>query len=247
MVSKTQQVKTVFEEPQWYLERRRYNITIRAETVQELLAGKTFDRIIDIACGDASISLPLLTQENRLTLVDISSAMLAHARSRIPSALTANVDILNQDFMSANLRPQSYDLVMCLGLLAHVDNPAGIIAKITSLVKPGGTIIMESTDAANIMNDVTVYYHKVTHFWKRETYDLNLITTEEVVRMFAQHRVKLAKIFRYSLPLFPGINRIAPQRLLYNMVRLAFGNTKRNRNAWLGKECIYIFEPEKKA
>jgi 2-polyprenyl-3-methyl-5-hydroxy-6-metoxy-1,4-benzoquinol methylase len=238
--SKTERVKAVFEEPDWYLSRRRYNIRIRTETVQEIVQGKEFHHILDIACGDGSISIPLLRAQNRLTLLDISSSMLAHARSHIPAELLPNVEMLNREFLSAELQPQGYDLIICLGLLAHVDNPVEVIAKIKSLLRPGGMIIMESTDSGHPLNSIARFMNRLSQLWRPIHYPVNLITSDDVIRMFAQHQLCLVSIFRYSLAFFPR----GSQEGLYNSVRATFGSFTKNSNAWLGKECIYVFRPD---
>ena len=72
---------------------------IRIETVREFLKNPRFGHILDIGCGDGSISLPLLTTENRLTLLDMSEGMLARAKSGIPAGLSGSVETLKSDFM----------------------------------------------------------------------------------------------------------------------------------------------------
>ena len=114
------------------------DIRIRTETVQEFTRGRTFQSILDIGCGNGSISLPLLTPERRLTLLDISSNMLATAREKIPTNLINHVELVNEGFMKASFEPGTYDLVLCLGVLAHVDSPADVIAKVARILKPAG-------------------------------------------------------------------------------------------------------------
>ena len=60
VASKSPQVKSWFENPNQYLQRRNFDIRIRLETVQGFTKGATFGRVLDIPCGDGSISLPLL-------------------------------------------------------------------------------------------------------------------------------------------------------------------------------------------
>ena len=67
MSTKIDQVKSLFESPQPYLKRRRYNINIRAETVQYFLRNREFTRILDVGCGDGSASIPFLAAQKSLT------------------------------------------------------------------------------------------------------------------------------------------------------------------------------------
>src|SRR5579863_9270615 len=132
IISKSASVKAVFEEPvRSYLERRRHDITIRSETVSSMMEGFEYHSLLDIGCGDGSISLPLLNQGVRMLLLDFSSSMLSLATSRVPPELEANVEIRNGDFMKEPLLPASYDIVLCLGLLAHVDSPEQFFKRVT--------------------------------------------------------------------------------------------------------------------
>lgn len=243
--SKAGHVKEFYEKPKDYLSRRRYNIRIRAEAVQELARGINPKRILDIGCGDASISLPLLNSENQLTLVDMSSAMLSAAQSNMPRGLRHNVEILNENFMTARLAPQSYDMVLCVGVLAHADSPAALIDKVTSLVRPGGTILMESSDGEHFLSRFIHLYHRCLVSLGRMAYPLTITSSAEVVTMLNNRGFGLRTIFRYNLPGLPGtgvIYRPIPQPLLYKYVRYMYGSPGRNRNAWLGAECIYRFD-----
>ena len=85
------QVRSLFEEPEWYFSRRAFDIRIRVETVQELVRLSGDARILDIGCGDGSISVPLLTGKTSLTLLDLSAKMLSIAKSKVPPGLSRNV------------------------------------------------------------------------------------------------------------------------------------------------------------
>ena len=73
--------------------------------------------------------------------------MLDLARKKIPSDRLNDIDPINGSFIGSNLTPQSFDLILCVGVLAHVDSPAAVIAEIARLAKPGASIILEFTDS----------------------------------------------------------------------------------------------------
>src|SRR5712675_3643989 len=75
-------VRELFDHRENYLDRRQLDIRLRTETVSSLVEGKSYNEILDIGCGDGSISTPLLTSRCHLTLLDISTQMLSLARSR---------------------------------------------------------------------------------------------------------------------------------------------------------------------
>jgi len=241
LTSKAHQVKEVFESPQWYLSRGQYNIRLRAAAIRDLLAGRKFERILDIGCGDGSLSVQLLTPQNRLTLVDLSGGMLAAAQANIPRTFSGNVEVVNEDVMSAPLEPHGYDLILCLGVLAHVDSPAALVERIAALLRHNGTVVMESSDAHHPIGRAVVMNLRLREMLKARKYRLNLLSRREVIDMFGRHSLKLGCLYRYTRIELPGVERLLPQDVLYGLVRLVYGTVRHNRNAWLGKECIYLF------
>ena len=74
-------IKRAFEQPQWYLTKTAYNIKVRIETIKEFVNGQSPKNILDIGCGDGSLSLHLLTTDNHITLLDRSKRMMEIACS----------------------------------------------------------------------------------------------------------------------------------------------------------------------
>ena len=103
MTSKLEEVKSLFEIPDKYLCPRQFDIQIRVETVQQFTENLPVNRVLDIGCGDGSISLPLLPRCSELTLLDLSSRMLDLARKKIPSDRLNDVDLINGSFIGSNL------------------------------------------------------------------------------------------------------------------------------------------------
>ena len=235
-----ERVGRYFGNPKNYLDIRRYIIDIRKETVQEFIGARNFSRVLDIGCGDGSISVPLLTLDNRLTLLDISPEMLSRARQRVSPDLMNNVEFINQDLMTTPLETGSYDLVICIGVLAHVQTPATLIAKIASLLAPGGVLILECTDTAHFSNHVFVLIAKMRSLFQPVGYRTRPISAQFVVATANQQGLNLASVYRHNLAL-PTMRRFFTQSTLHKMVRWVFGTAEHNRNAWLGKECLFLF------
>ena len=240
MQSQTEHVKVLFDNAEWYLKGWRHSIRIREETVCDLVRDRGYKRILDIGCGDGSISIPLLKPGVRLTLLDISGSMLANARHRIPPGLESSVDFVNQDFLEASL-PGGYDLILCIGVFAHVGSPSAVVQKIGSLLAPGGCVIAESTDPDHIVTRVSRVYSRVREkLATPATYKLKALSAEQVTEMFAGQRLELSAMYRYSLPL-PGMTRLLSEQSLYRLNWILFGRYPNGKNAILGNELIYQF------
>jgi ubiquinone/menaquinone biosynthesis C-methylase UbiE len=240
-VERVKRVESFFDQAHNYLDRNGYDIRIRAETVARFLKQRDFTSVLDVGCGDGSVSLPLLTAERHLTLLDVSSNMLAVAQSHVPQKLQDNVDLINSDFLQASLRPESYDVVICIGVLAHVSAPVEVLSKVASILKPGGFLILQCTDSSHFMRRFIDRYHRGLRFIRPALYMAAPLTNKGVLGMIEKQRFEVRARFCYSSGL-PGFHRIFSQSTLYGMIRKIFGDCANNRNAWLGSENIYFLE-----
>ena len=240
MDDRLSETKQAFQSPQWYFQKLGYHVRVRIETVTEFLNGAKFERILDIGCGDGSISIPLLTKDNRLTLLDMSEGMLARARSRISARQLDRVEILNGDFMSARLESYSYDLIVCIGVLAYIDPLKPFLEKLSSLLKPGGKLIIEWTDSYHFVNRLFRPYHKLMNLFVTPKVRLALHRSADIVDKLRELGFEMEGSYQYCSPL-PVVRRLLSQDTNYRLIRTMHGNVQRNRIAWLGEECIFHF------
>ncbi len=173
---KAADVRAVFEAPQRYLSKWSLHIRVRAETVKSYASRFDFGRVLDIGCGDGSISLPLLIARNHITLLDFSSSMTSLARSKVPAELAGHVDVRNENFMTASFGADRFDLIVCLGVMAHADSPDELLAKIASLLAPGGHLILEFTDAYHVNGRLSRMIRRVREFAAPARSSVNLFS-----------------------------------------------------------------------
>jgi 2-polyprenyl-3-methyl-5-hydroxy-6-metoxy-1,4-benzoquinol methylase len=235
------EVKAVFEDAQWYLTNRSYHVRVRVDVVREFLAGEKFGSILDIGCGDGSISAPFLHADSRLTLLDLSSTMLGIARSRVPAGLAANVETFNEDFMRADLGPRRYDLIICVGVMAYIEDEKAFVKKLSSLLNPGGKLITECTDSRHFKSRLARSYDWARNFFTRHKTRLITHSSDEVIGKFLEAGFQLAGAYRYSSPARP-VRKLFKQEFHYKMIRAIYGDAAHNRISWLGNECIFYFK-----
>jgi 2-polyprenyl-3-methyl-5-hydroxy-6-metoxy-1,4-benzoquinol methylase len=239
--TKCDNVKSWFEAPRKYLEHRRFDIRIRMETVREYVKDGEFDQALDIGCGDGSISLPLLDRLRRLTLLDISSNMLAIAKSNIPSESSGKVDLINADLLRADLKPGAFDLILCLGILAHVDSPGNVIKELSHLAKPGARVVLEFTDSYHFWSVPVILYQNLLKLRRPAPYALNRLRRGPILSLCRKAGLEPVRFYRYGHPPI-GTGVFASQDEMYKMTRSMFGYSYRNGNRWMGNQFICLLE-----
>lgn len=92
--------------------------------------------ILEVGCGPGWLC-PHLKRFGDVTATDLAEDVLERARLRV-----SGVRFIPGDFMSLEFAPETFDLVVSLEVLAHVADPRAFIAKLASMLKPGGVLIL---------------------------------------------------------------------------------------------------------
>src|SRR2546423_8693350 len=134
-------------------------IPIRARLVRELLGDVTGMRVLDVGCGDGSLSTQFLDRSNSVTMVDFSQRMLDRARMNLkPRGIGARVEFVRADLFEFEAEAP-YDVVLCIGLLAHVAEPGTAIEKVAELVAAGGRCVLQVSDDDQLANRLLYRYY----------------------------------------------------------------------------------------
>jgi ubiquinone/menaquinone biosynthesis C-methylase UbiE len=240
MADKSKIVKELFENTALYLT-YDYNLQIRKETVETFTAGMKFSSVLDIPSGTGAISIPILDRTEKLTLVDISSNMLAIAKGTIPEKDLNKTELINADFFEIELPERSYDLIICLGLLAHVNSPEQLLQKITGLLKPGGFLIIQNTDSAHFYSYLIRFYLGIKNIISKQPYKLNLVKAEFLEKTLNENGFEKKACFRYNQS-FLGFSNLFSNNKKYKLTRNFFGDASNNKHASLGSDYTYLFE-----
>jgi 2-polyprenyl-3-methyl-5-hydroxy-6-metoxy-1,4-benzoquinol methylase len=211
--SKIHKVRRFFAGADNYL-KDNYNIQVRSHIVGELLGNVCHSRILDLGCGDGSISLPLLSASNHLTLVDLSENMLRAAVKNMPPEHRARVDYVARNLL--DFEPtEAFDIVLCIGVLAHVDSLEETVAKVSRLLRPGGQCILEINDSDQFVGLINYLYCSVRRLLTRSSpgYALNRTTLRGLVSLAAARGLRLESVRRHAL-LLPGMGRLPKKWLL---------------------------------
>jgi SAM-dependent methyltransferase len=103
-------------------------------------------RILDAGCGDGQVTGPLAAS-NTVIGVDFTLPMARRARVRGLAPVCA-------DLRPLPFRPASFDLVLCIETLQHVDDPLDVVAGMLPLVKPGGRLVLSALSQRSLLRHV---------------------------------------------------------------------------------------------
>jgi SAM-dependent methyltransferase len=174
----------------------------------------------------------------RATFLDLSSSMTTRVQAKIPKEWTQNVEVKNEEFMSAPLERSSFDLIVSVGVMAHVESPEAFVAKIASLLRPKGCAIIEFTDCKHPIGRLARFTSNLKELVAPPKYRTNRLSSKIVSRIFGMYGLRMLSLYRYSTFPIPGFQRIVSQDMQYRLIRNIFSSADNNRNAWLGNEYI---------
>lgn len=104
--------------------------------------------VLDIGCGAGDISFlaaSLVGPHGRVTGVDKAPAAIARATERAVAARLTNVHFVNADL--ADYRPQcSFDALIGARILMYFTDPAVLLRRLATFVRPGGVIAFHEFD-----------------------------------------------------------------------------------------------------
>lgn len=178
-------------------------VAIRTQLVAELLSDLRGARVLDLGCGDGSVSRPLLAAGNDVTLVDVSEAMLDRAKRAVIPEGAGKAEYVQFDVLE--WEPDApYDAVLCIGLFAHVSSPQRLIEQAVKATRAGGRCIFQITDSGRPLGWLLTRYGR---FRQREGYRLNELATSELVAFAAAYGLTPIADRRYGL-LLPTTGRL---------------------------------------
>jgi glycogen synthase len=122
-----------------YQEKRKYTLRLLHEM-------KTARRILDIGGGPGRISCALAADapDRQVVLLDISWDTLKSVAGL--EGATRKPSLVGADAHSLPFPDMSFDCVVSLDLLCHLENPRQALGEFNRVLMPGGTLVLDNTN-----------------------------------------------------------------------------------------------------
>jgi len=144
-------------------------------------------RALDYCCGAGLNSLFMAQCGAQVVGIDISSASVESARTLLrENGLEAKAEFLVRDAESTGFESRSFDVILCNGVLHHLDL-ANAFSELERILKPGGHVICVEALAHN---PVFQLYRRLTP---------NMRTAWEVEHILSRAEIKLAERYFSSV------------------------------------------------
>lgn len=175
----------------------RNNFTYKQiiKIIEEQISGRKKIKILDYGCGTGTLSLYLAKLGHEVIGVDLSSKAIEIARKNLDLLRTKN-DKLNFYCLQnklANVRENSFDLILCIEVIEHVKGDNLLINYFTRNLKKGGKLIIStpSYNAPLLKTKYGIPFDKSVGHLRRYSVD-------SLSKLFLKSSLKIEKIVKYE-------------------------------------------------
>ena len=128
-----------------YWQRTRTESVYAEERAAEVLAvletlALDCPRILDLGCGTGWFT-ERLAELGPATGLDLNDEAMAEAARRCP-----HITFLGGDIHQQRLEPGSFDLIVSLQVIAHVEDQPGFMRRVAELLAPGGRLVITTNN-----------------------------------------------------------------------------------------------------
>ncbi|MDO8368158.1 MAG: class I SAM-dependent methyltransferase [Saprospiraceae bacterium] len=208
-------VHRFFNNTQNYLQ-KRYGILLRQEILNGLIGDISDLEILDIGCGDGSLSVNYATA-NQVTLLDVSENMLQAALNNY-GPLAAKTRSFHGDFLEFD-SSNKFDIILIIGVLAHVPHLDKTFAKLANTVKTDGKIYLQFTDYNHFLTKVEFLISGI----KNSPYKAQTIRKIDIDRIIRKHGFKIMRKVHAANALL-GMPKLFSERFILKYMRFASRN-----------------------
>jgi len=107
--------------------------------------------VLDAGCGSCRHSPRLAKHGMQVTAVDYSEYIVKKAKESIEiQGLSDSISVKQEDLLNFSFPNESFNFVLCWGVLMHIPSVEEAIAEVSRVLKPGGIIVLSEVNMNSI-------------------------------------------------------------------------------------------------
>lgn len=107
--------------------------------------------ILDAGCGSCAHSVRLARRGFNVRAVDFSESALEMAMQFVRAkALGGQITLGRESLLELSFSDQSFDFVLCWGVLMHIPDVEKAVAELARVVKPGGSLVISEGNKSSL-------------------------------------------------------------------------------------------------
>lgn len=146
-----------------------YNLILGQYQAKACLDTARGESLLDMPCGDGSLTAMLAPAFKRVVGIDASSKHLELARRALPGAHF--YEALIEDFET----DERFDTVTMLNILEHVQDPVLVLRKAAGLLAAGGVLIVHVPNAEAVNRRLAVLMGTLTSCEELSPFDIQVV------------------------------------------------------------------------
>ncbi len=146
-----------------------YNSILAFFQARSVLENTRRDSLLDLACGDGSITAMLSAKFKRIVGVDASTSHLIKAREKCPKAE------FHESLIESFETQERFDIVTMLNILEHVINPVLTLQKAASFLKDDGILIAHVPNALAVNRVIARIMGTLIDEYELSPFDINVV------------------------------------------------------------------------
>jgi ubiquinone/menaquinone biosynthesis C-methylase UbiE len=139
-------IRTHFDSyaPTWHDRLANHVYAMRYRAVERMIRAQTFSSVLDVGCGTGDFVQLFDATRTRYLGIDISANMIAECRRLFPGH---EFKVADGDAIDAP--DASVDLVLSIGVLEYLKDPAGHLRELARVTRAGGNVIVTVPNGSN--------------------------------------------------------------------------------------------------
>ena len=211
---------------------------IRKSIIQLIIKNAQNKQILDIGCGNGDVTINYVN-DNYVTFVDFSDTMIEKVKDKLGHVLKSNAKVIKSDIESLNLSTK-FDFIVCMGVIAHVNNVNLVIQKLSNMLNKDGQIILQYTDSKKLISSMLNLKNQLKSTLKnKSTYKINKTTSNDIYTFLKNENLKITNKINYY-PILPLMSLLSSKSRKLLLEKL-------NNNYLLrkfGSEIVLVLEKD---